>query len=90
MRDTRDDLTARELEVLRLVASGLSDKLIGGRLGIAPSTVSNHLAVVFLKLHASNRAEAVAIAMRDGIINLSPPGVMVEASLITTPVQVTG
>ena len=68
MRETKDDLTARELDVLRLVAAGGSDKLIGTRLGIARSTVSNHVSVVLLKLGAANRAEAVAIGIRDGLI----------------------
>ena len=69
----RDGLTARELEVLTLAAAGLSDKLIGERLQLARSTVSNHVATILLKLRAANRAEAVAIAMRDGIIELPPP-----------------
>lgn len=70
--DARDELTVRELDILRLVAAGLSDKLIGARLGIARSTTSNHITVILLKLRAANRAEAVAIAMRDGIIERRP------------------
>lgn len=70
MRETSDDLTARELNVLSLVAEGLSDKLIGVRLGIVRSTVSNHITMILLKLGATNRTEAVAIAMRDGLIEL--------------------
>lgn len=73
MRETKGDLTARETSVLRLVAAGLSDKLIGARLGIARSTTSNYVTAILLKLGATNRAEAVAIAMRDGIIELPPP-----------------
>jgi DNA-binding CsgD family transcriptional regulator len=73
MRVSADDLTGRELDVLALVAAGLSDKLIGARLGIARSTTSNHVAMILFKLGAANRAEAVAIAMRDGIIELAPP-----------------
>ena len=64
-------LTPRETEVLSLMANGLSDKLIAARLSIARSTVSNHVAIILLKLDAANRTEAVAIAIRDGLI--TPP-----------------
>lgn len=73
MRDGHEELTQRELEILELVAHGLSDKLIAVRTGMARGTVSNHLTTILLKLGATNRAEAVAIAMRDGIIELPPP-----------------
>jgi DNA-binding NarL/FixJ family response regulator len=63
----------REENVLSLVAEGLSDKLIGGRLGIVRSTASNHVTMILLKLGPTNRAEAVAIAMRHGLIELAPP-----------------
>lgn len=79
MDDARDELTPRELEVLGLAAAGLSDKLIGARLGIARSTTSNHVTTILLKLGATNRAEAVAIAMRDGIIELPPPDVITDS-----------
>ncbi len=75
----RDDLTPRELEVLTLAAAGLSDKLIGERLQLARSTVSNHVTTILLKLRAANRAEAVAIAMRDGLIKLPPPDVIADS-----------
>ena len=64
-------LTPRETEVLSLMANGLSDKLIAARLSIARSTVSNHVTIILLKLDAANRTEAVAIAIRDGLI--TPP-----------------
>lgn len=67
----RDGLTRREIEVLQLVATGLSDKLIAKKLAIARGTVSNHIGDILGKLQASNRAEAVAIALRDGLIE--PP-----------------
>lgn len=70
MREVGDDLTARELDVLSLVAEGLSDKRIAVRLGIARSTASNHITMILLKLGAANRTEAVAIAMRDRLIEL--------------------
>lgn len=73
MRNGREELTHRELDILTLVAAGLSDKLIGDRLAIARSTASNHVTTILLKLGAANRAEAAAIAIRDGIIELPPP-----------------
>lgn len=54
-------LSSREWEVLRLVAEGLSNKGIGARLSVSPSTVTYHLANIFQKLGASNRAQAVAV-----------------------------
>ncbi len=73
MRDDRDTLTARELEILRLIAAGRSNKQIGAHLRIARSTVSTHVSTILLKLGASNRAEAAVIAVRDGIIE-APAG----------------
>ncbi len=52
----RDGLTPRELEILRLIAQGLSDKLIAAELGLAPSTVSNHVSAILLKLDVENRS----------------------------------
>ena len=50
-------LTAREVEVLRLLVRGLSNKEIAGRLVISPKTVSNHLEHIYAKIDASNRAD---------------------------------
>jgi DNA-binding CsgD family transcriptional regulator len=61
-------LTARELEVLRLVAAGLSSRLIARELIIAPSTVNYHLATIFNKLAVDTRAQAVAVATRRGLL----------------------
>ncbi len=63
-------LSPRELEVLRSVAAGLSDKQVAGRLGISPKTVRNHLSQIFGKLQAGNRVEAVINALRHGVLNL--------------------
>jgi two-component system nitrate/nitrite response regulator NarL len=54
-------LTARQAEIVRLAAQGASNKEIAQALGIAPHTVKNHLAQIFEKLGASNRAQAVAL-----------------------------
>jgi DNA-binding NarL/FixJ family response regulator len=63
-------LTPRESEVLSLVADGLSNKAIAGRLGVSDETVKFHLASIFGKLAASNRTDAVRIALRRGLIPL--------------------
>src|SRR5262249_7707959 len=61
-------LTDREIEVLRLVAGGLSNQLIGERLFVSEHTVHRHLANIFSKLSVSSRAAAVAQAARRGIL----------------------
>ncbi|HKB33943.1 MAG TPA: LuxR C-terminal-related transcriptional regulator [Candidatus Dormibacteraeota bacterium] len=67
---TSSELSIRELEVLRQVASGLSDKQVAGQLGISQKTVRNHLTRVYGKLRAGNRVEAVTIALRLGLVSL--------------------
>ena len=63
-------LTPRELQVLGLLAEGLANKQIAGRLGISDHTVKFHVAAVFEKLGAGTRAEAVAIGARRGVVML--------------------
>jgi DNA-binding NarL/FixJ family response regulator len=63
-------LTAREHEILGMLAEGLPNKLIASRLGISDHTVKTHLEAIFEKLRASNRAEAVARAVRMGLLLL--------------------
>lgn len=65
-------LTARELEVLRLLAEGLPNAGIAARLFVSPKTVDHHISAVLAKLSVRSRAEAVAAAHRLGIA--SPPG----------------
>jgi len=65
---TENPLTAREIEVLRLVAQGLSSKLIARQLSIAPGTVNYHLATAFNKLGVDTRAQAVAVATQRGLL----------------------
>lgn len=55
-------LTARQVAVLRMLASGGSNKEIARELGISPGTVKNHLNAVFTKMGAANRLQAVVIA----------------------------
>lgn len=69
-RASADDLTARETEVIRSVALGLSNKDIARVLGIGEETVKTHVAHVFLKLQVENRAQAVVQALKRGLISL--------------------
>ncbi|SIT68411.1 response regulator transcription factor [Microbacterium sp. RU33B] len=62
-------LTARETEVLRLVATGHSNKQAAAALGIGESTVKTHLLKVFEKLGVADRTRAVTLAMERGILN---------------------
>jgi DNA-binding NarL/FixJ family response regulator len=66
----RIDLTAREVEVLRLAAKGLRNKEIARVIGRTEGTVKAHLKSVHEKLGASDRTEAVTIALQRGIIHL--------------------
>lgn len=63
-------LTARQAEVLRLLANGLSNKQVAGRLYLSPATVERHLATVYRKLGVTGRVEAARYAMTHG---LGPP-----------------
>jgi DNA-binding NarL/FixJ family response regulator len=65
-----EPLTAREQEVLQLVAGGLSNKLIAARLGISEHTAKFHVNSILGKLGAQSRAEAVAQAARLGLLLL--------------------
>jgi DNA-binding NarL/FixJ family response regulator len=63
-------LTARELEVLRLVARGLANKEIAADLRITTHTVKYHLAAVLEKLGVRSRTEAVSLGVRKGLVPL--------------------
>ncbi len=65
-----EPLTPREIQVLELLAEGLSNKAIAARLGISDQTVKFHVASVSGKLGAANRTDAVRRAVRRGIIAL--------------------
>jgi DNA-binding CsgD family transcriptional regulator len=65
-----DYLTDREIEVLRLVAAGNSNKLVGHHLSIAEETVKSHMKNVISKLRARDRTHAVQIAMQRGFLAL--------------------
>jgi DNA-binding NarL/FixJ family response regulator len=65
-----ESLTPREIEVLELVAEGLSNKAVAVRLGISDQTVKFHLTSLSGKLGALNRTDAVRRAVRRGLITL--------------------
>ena len=68
-RMMRTELTARELEILRLLAKGLTNKQIGTVLSISDNTVKNHVNSVIEKLEVSDRTEAATTAIQRGIIS---------------------
>ncbi|GGM16927.1 helix-turn-helix transcriptional regulator [Nakamurella endophytica] len=63
------DLSSREIEVIRLVADGRSNKWIGDQLSLSALTVKSHLARIGRKLGTGDRAHMVALAMRAGVIS---------------------
>jgi DNA-binding NarL/FixJ family response regulator len=65
-----EPLSGRELEVMNLLAEGISNKLIAHQLGISEHTVKTHVASIFAKLGASSRTEAVSRAIRRGLVML--------------------
>ena len=65
-----ESLTPRETQVLELVADGLSNKAIAAALGVSDETVKFHLGSILGKLGASNRTDAVRLAVRRGLISL--------------------
>ncbi len=67
---TDSDLTARELDVLRLIAAGNPNKLVADRLSITEDTVKAHVKNILSKLAANDRTHAVTIALSRGIIEL--------------------
>ena len=68
-----DPLTMRELDVLRLVAEGASNREAAVVLGVSAKTIEAHLSSVYSKLRVRSRTEAVVTAVRDGIISVDGP-----------------
>jgi len=66
----KEDLTDRELSVLRAVSKGCSNKIIGAELGISEHTIKNHIQNIMAKLGANDRTHAVTIAVQRGFIEL--------------------
>jgi DNA-binding NarL/FixJ family response regulator len=68
-RMLRSDLTARELQILEQLAQGSTNKQIAGTLKISDNTVRHHVKNIMEKLQVSDRTEAVAIALRNGMLS---------------------
>lgn len=71
LESSKPPLSNREMEVLRLAAAGLSNKQIGGKLGISARTVQVHLYKIFAKLNVASRTEAVVTAAKKGWIDIN-------------------
>lgn len=63
-------ITPREVQILDLVKLGYEDKRVGAELGITPQSVKSHLQLIFAKLQAVNRVDAVIRALRAGYLSL--------------------
>ena len=64
-----NNLTPRELEVMNLIKLGDTSKKIGYTIGATEQTVKNHISTILLKLDAYNRAHAVYLCMKKGLID---------------------
>jgi two-component system NarL family response regulator len=69
-RMMRSDLTPREIEILKMLSKGLTNKQIGHVLGISENTVKNHVNSIIEKLEVSDRTEAATTAIQRGIIGI--------------------
>jgi DNA-binding NarL/FixJ family response regulator len=67
---TDEDLTSRELDVLRLIAAGNANKEVAGQLSITEETVKSHVTSILAKLGANDRTHAVTIGLKRGVIEL--------------------
>jgi DNA-binding NarL/FixJ family response regulator len=70
MHATDEDLTERELSVLRAISKGCSNKIIGAEMGISEHTIKNHVQNILAKLGANDRTHAVTIALQRGFIEM--------------------
>jgi DNA-binding NarL/FixJ family response regulator len=68
-----DELSERELEVLRLLVAGASNKSIAAQLNLSENTIKTHISRIFAKLGVQSRAEAVAVALQRGLVPLKRP-----------------
>jgi NarL family two-component system response regulator LiaR len=67
---TEEPLTARELEILRYIAQGMTNQEIGDELVLSERTVRTHVSHILSKLHLANRTQAALYALREGYASL--------------------
>ncbi len=82
MAEPKEPLTERELEVVRLLATGIGNKEIGAQLHVSPNTVRVHLRNIFTKLEAQSRTEVTMMAVRNGWVDA---GITTSANGIQVP-----
>jgi DNA-binding CsgD family transcriptional regulator len=70
--ERRPLLSQREVQVLGEIGSGSTTRIVAETMGISPKTVENHKQRIFAKLGVQNQAHAVAVAMRQGLLQPSP------------------
>jgi DNA-binding NarL/FixJ family response regulator len=68
-----DELSERELEVLRLLVAGASNKAVAAQLNLSENTIKTHISRIFAKLDVQSRAEAVAVALQRGLVPFRRP-----------------
>jgi NarL family two-component system response regulator LiaR len=67
---TTEPLTEREVEILKLIAQGLSNQEIAARLVVSERTIGNHVGNILNKLHLANRTQAALYALKKGLASL--------------------
>ena len=87
--DLDEELTAREREVLQLVALGLANKTIAARLRISEHTVKFHVAAILAKLGAASRTEAVHLGARRGLVALFTIGEEIPPEMLVSGEETT-
>ncbi|MCB0228248.1 MAG: response regulator transcription factor, partial [Anaerolineae bacterium] len=73
-----ESLTAREIEVLKLIAEGLSNQDIADRIIVSESTVRAHVSRILGKLHLASRTQAALYAVREGLTDVDAAGAQEE------------
>ena len=68
------ELTNREMDILRLLANGLSNSEIAAQLVITENTVKGHVSNILGKLHLNDRTQAAIYAWREGVVRRNEPG----------------